>query len=99
LCSSQWDGNYTSVVGAKTPVYLVIGESDEYYGSAPFKKAYNKLYKQYQKQGYTQKQIARYLVLDVKSASYFKEGGVSNQHGGGASLFSKDKTIMRWLFR
>jgi hypothetical protein len=99
LCSSQWDGNYTSVVKSKTPVYLVVGESDEYYGSTPFKNAYNKLYKQYQKKGYTKKQINSRLVLDVKSASYFQEGGVSHQHGGGAALFSKDEAIMGWLFK
>jgi predicted peptidase len=99
LCSSQWDGKYAPVVKLKTPVYLVVGESDEYYGSQPFKTAYNKLYKQYQKKGYTKKQISKRLVLDVKSASYFKKGGVSNQHGGGAALFSKDETIMGWLFK
>lgn len=31
MCSSQWDGAYEPVVETKTPVYFVIGESDEYY--------------------------------------------------------------------
>ena len=36
MCSSQWDGKYEPVVKAKTPVYFVIGENDEYYTSEPF---------------------------------------------------------------
>ena len=32
-CSSQWDGAYEPVVESRTPVYLAVGESDEYYGS------------------------------------------------------------------
>lgn len=40
MCSSQWDGAYEPVVEMKTLVYFVIGESDEYYGSEPFKEAY-----------------------------------------------------------
>ena len=39
MCSSQWDSAYEPVVEMKTPVYFVIGESDEYYGSEPFKEA------------------------------------------------------------
>ena len=39
MCSSKWDGVYEPVTEAKTPVYFVIGESDEYYGSEPFKEA------------------------------------------------------------
>ena len=29
MCSSKWDGAYESVTEAKTPVYFVIGESDD----------------------------------------------------------------------
>lgn len=32
--SSQWDGSYEPVVKARVPVYIVIGENDEYYGLA-----------------------------------------------------------------
>ena len=34
-CSSQWDGAYEPVAEAQVPVYLVIGEGDEYYGPGP----------------------------------------------------------------
>ena len=37
MCSSKWDGVYEPVTEAKTPVYFVIGESDEYYGSELFR--------------------------------------------------------------
>ena len=36
--SSKWDGDYSSTVNNETPVYFVIGENDEYYGSEPTKK-------------------------------------------------------------
>lgn len=97
MCSSQWDGKYMPVVKAKTPVYFVIGESDEYYGQTPFKKAYQTLYDLYKKQGMSEKQIHNLLVLDIKGADYFAGTKVTYQHGGGY-LFCRDKNIMGWLF-
>lgn len=97
MCSSQWDVAYEPVVRAKTPVYFVIGESDEYYGSAPFKKAYQTLYDLYQKQGLSRNEIDKLLVLDVKGKDYFAGTKVTYQHGGGY-LFCRDKQIMGWLF-
>ena len=98
MCSSQWDGEYEPVVKAKTPVYFVIGENDEYYSSKPFKDAYQKLYNLYRKQGLCEKQIEKLLVLDVKDSSYFQITGITYQHGGGY-LFCRDKNIMGWLFK
>lgn len=98
MCSSQWDGEYEPVVKAKTPVYFVIGESDEYYSSEPFKRAYQKLQDLYRKQGLCEKQIEKLLVLDVKGSSYFQGTGITYQHGGGY-LFCRDKDIMGWLFK
>lgn len=98
MCSSQWDGEYQPVVLAKTPVYFVIGESDEYYGSKPFKEAYEKLYELYRKQGLSKKEIDHLLVLDIKDSSYFQGTGITYQHGGGY-LFCRDKNIMGWLFQ
>lgn len=97
MCSSQWDGGYQPVVDAGTPVYFVIGESDEYYGSEPFKKAYRTLYRMYQKKGLTKEQIDKLLVLEVKDADYFAGTGITYQHGGGY-LFCRDRAIMEWLF-
>lgn len=97
MCSSQWDGAYEPVVQARTPVYFVIGESDEYYGAEPFKKAYRTLYNLYKKQGLSKCAINKLLVLDVKGADYFAGTPVTYQHGGGY-LFCRDKEIMGWLF-
>ena len=56
---------------AKTPVYFVIGESDEYYGSEPFKEAYQILYELYAEQGLAKSEIDNLLVLDIKEKNYF----------------------------
>lgn len=97
MCSSQWDGAYESVVEAETPVYFVIGESDEYYGSEPFKEAYQKIYELYKEQGLSESEIAKLVVLDVKGKDYFEGTPVTYQHGRGY-LFCRDKEIMGWLF-
>ena len=47
-CSSQWDGDYDATVKNQTPVYFVVGEDDEYYGSEPSREAYQKLHDLYE---------------------------------------------------
>ena len=96
-CSSQWDGAYAPVVESRTPVYLVVGEGDEYYGAQPTREAYDALHALYEQEGLSDGEIDRLLVLDIKDASYFESQGVSNQHGGG-NLFAQDSGIMGWLF-
>ena len=96
-CSSQWDGAYEPVAEARVSVYFVIGESDEYYGSGPSRKAYDRLHALYTESGLTEEEIGRLLVLDIKDAAYFAEGGAPNQHGGG-NLFARDPEIIGWLF-
>ncbi len=96
-CSSQWDGAYGPVVEARVPVYFVIGESNEYYGSEPSREAYNQLHELYTEAGLSEEEIDQLLVLDIKDAAYFTEGGAFNQHGGGF-LFAQDPEIMGWLF-
>ena len=96
--SSKWDGGYDAVVKSRTPVYLVVGENDEYYGSGPSEEAYEKIHDLYEKEGLSKKEIDDLLVLDVKDSSYFKEAGVTNQHGQGGALFFNDKKVMGWLF-
>lgn len=96
-CSSQWDGDYEPVVESRTPVYFVIGEDDEYYGSGPSREAYDTLREMYQDEGLTDEEIDEILVLDIKDADYFESQGVTVQHGGG-NLFAVDAEIMGWLF-
>ena len=94
---SKWDGAYESVTEAKTPVYFVIGESDEYYGSELFREAYQILYELYAEQGLAKSEIDNLLVLDIKEKNYFAGTKVTYQHGGGY-LFCRDEKIMGWLF-
>ena len=96
-CSSQWDGAYEPVAEARVPVYFVIGEGDEYYGSEPSRQAYDRLHDLYTAAGLTEEEIGQLLVLDIKDADYFRDGGAPSQHGGG-NLFAGDPEIMGWLF-
>ena len=96
--SSQWDGSYDAVVKSRTPVYLVVGENDEYYGSEPSEEAYQKIHDLYKDEGLSEDEIEKLVVLDVKKSAYFEKAGVTNQHGQGGQLFFQDKEIMGWLF-
>lgn len=97
-CSSQWDGDLDALVDAKTPVYLVIGENDEYYGSPSTINTYNEIVNLYHDDGLSDDEIDSLIVLDVKSHGYFSSQGINNEHGGGARLFASDSNIMGWLF-
>lgn len=97
-CSSQFDGDLDAVAKSRTPVRIVVGENDEYYGSQPSRDAYNKLHELYRGQGLSDEQIDEILMLDVRPASYFTSRGQSNEHAGGVPLFSHDREIMSWLF-
>lgn len=97
-CSSRWDGDDQALVDSRTPVYLAIGEADEYYGSAPTQQAYDQLHRLYEEAGLTDAEIDRLLVLDIKDSDYFTRQDVTNQHGGGAALFAHDADMMGWLF-
>lgn len=96
-CASQWDGDLNVLAESRTPVYLVVGREDEYYGSGPSQKVYDTLHELYQEQGLSEEEIGDLLVLDIKDRSYFTGKGVSNEHGGG-NLFAADGEIMGWLF-
>lgn len=95
--SSQWDGEYDSVAKAKLPVYIAIGRDDEYYGSKKSQNAYDTLYNLYKKQGLTDDEIGKILVLDIKERDYFTSRNMTSEHGGGG-LFAEDDAIMSWLF-
>ena len=95
--SSQWDGDLEAVAKQRLPVYLAIGQNDEYYGSAPTQEAYDTLHALYEEQGLSEEEIGELLVLDIKSHDYFTQRGMNNEHGGGG-LFAYDNEIMGWLF-
>lgn len=71
--------------------------SDEYYGSEPFKEAYQQIHELYKEQGLSESEIDKLVVLDVKDKDYFEGTQVTYQHGGGY-LFCRDKEIMGGLF-
>lgn len=96
--SSQWDGKYDKLIEAKTPLYMVIGENDSYYGSAKTKNAYNDMYKLYKESGLSDEEIDKILILDVKSHEYFTSKGYSDEHAG-CNLFAYEEDIMNWVFR
>lgn len=95
--SSQWDGEYEPVAEQRVPVYFAIGQGDEYYGSGPSQEAYDALHDLYVRQGLSEAEIDKLLVLDIKEHEYFSNQGMSNEHGGGG-LFAYDEEIMGWLF-
>ena len=97
-CSSRWDGDLEALVESETPVYLVIGENDEYYGSKSTIETYNDIVELYRAEGLTEEKISSLVVLDVKNRDYFASQGMSNEHGGGGKLFASDPEIMGWLF-
>ncbi len=92
--ASVWDGELAPLVQARTPIYFVIGESDEYYGSARISRTYEELCRLYRAEGLTEEEIDALAVLDVKDRAWF---GGGNQHGG-IGRVSHDETVMRWLF-
>ena len=95
--SSQWDGNLDVLANSKTPLYMVIGENDSYYGSTKAKNAYNNLQQIYKKQGLTDEEINNILVLDVKKHEYFTSQGIKDEHAG-LGLFAYDSNVMNWIF-
>ena len=82
MMASQWDGNPEPLVEAETPVYMIIGEDDSYYGSESLKSAYARLHTLYEEKGLSYSEIDDILVLNVKEADWFAERGISDQHGG-----------------
>lgn len=96
-CSSQWDGDPKPLAEAQTPVYMVTGESDSYYGSSSVSETYGELIELYREKGLSEEQIGKLVILDLKEQSYFDERGIQDQHGGGGS-FAHEEEIMGWLF-
>lgn len=93
MVSSQWDGDLETLANAGTPVYLATGEKDSYYGSESMKNACVRLRELYERQGLTDAEIDKIVILDVKDQEYFTQRGYTDQHGGGMA-FAKDEKIM-----
>ena len=96
-CSSQWDGDLDPLAKAGTPIYMVAGENDSYYGSSSVRETYDKLVQLYRDKGLTDDQIEKLVVLDLKDQAWFDARGIRDQHGGGG-YFAHEEDIMNWLF-
>lgn len=96
-CSSQWDGALEPLVKAGTPVYMVTGENDSYYGSSSVRETYQKLVELYREKGFSQEETDKLVVLDLKDQAWFDERNIRDQHGGGG-YFAHEEAIMNWLF-
>jgi len=97
MMASQWDGDLESLAKARTPVYMIIGEDDSYYGSESLKNTYAELHTLYEAKGLSDAEINDILVLNVKDADWFKERGISDQHGGGMA-FPEESGLLEWFF-
>ena len=97
LSSAYTSTSSLSIANAQTPLYIVIGENDSYYGSTRAINAYNSLQDIYENQGLSDEQINEILVLDVKEHEYFSSQGVSDEHAG-LGLFAYDEDVMSWVF-
>lgn len=99
---SRWEGDPAVLAEAEVPVYIAIGEHDDYYGSAPAQEGAERIRAAYRARGITEERIDELVVLDVKPTSYFVEHGFdvdASQHAAGGYLFAHDEEIMGWLFR
>ena len=97
MMASQWDGDLESLAKARTPVYMIIGEDDSYYGSESLKNTYAELHTLYEAKGLSDPEINDILVLNVKDADWFKERGISDQHGGGMA-FPEESGLLECFF-
>ena len=93
----KWDGTLELLVEARTPVYMIIGEDVSYYGSESLKNAYAELHTLYEAKGLSDAEIDDILLLNVKDADWFKERGISDQHGGGMA-FPEEPGLLEWFF-
>lgn len=94
--ASQWDGTYDSVAENKVAVYIYMAESDEYYGSAKARSAYDNLHKAYKNLGYSDTEIDSLLRIETPDDAFFNEKGIYNYHGGANVVFD-DSDNLNWI--
>lgn len=97
MMASQWDGEMELLAEARTPVYMIIGEDDSYYGSKSLKNAFAELHTLYEAKGLSDPEIDDILVLNVKEADWFAQRGIADQHGGGMA-FPEEPGLLEWFF-
>ncbi|MGI6590948.1 MAG: prolyl oligopeptidase family serine peptidase [Eggerthellaceae bacterium] len=99
---SRWDGDIDKLVQARTPVYMAIGERDDYYGPGPVRESYERIVAAYREEGLSDDEIHELIRLSIKPTNYFTSHGFNaeaSQHSAGGYLFAHDAQIMGWLFQ
>lgn len=95
---SRWSGDIQPLVEAQVPVYMAIGEEDDYYGAQPDIEAYAAITQAYQRAGLPEERVKELVTLDVRPSSYFGQEGLQRgQHAAGGALFPHDEQVMGWL--
>lgn len=94
--ASQWDGTYEPVAENKVAVYIYMAESDEYYGSAKARSAYENLHIAYENVGYGNSEIDSFLRIETPDDAFFNEKGIFNYHGGANVVFD-DTDNLNWI--
>ena len=94
--SSKWEGDEEVIVKNRLPIYFVIGEHDESFGSEPFRETYEKIVSLYEQEKVAPEELEKLAVLDIKDDDYFTSRNCDRQHLG-ADLFAFDDDVMNWL--
>ncbi len=96
--SSQWDGSFETVAQAGTAVYVLMAQSDEYYGSERAEQAAQGLRDAYAAAGADDATIDSRVVLDLRSDAFCNSYGAYYYHGGAQCAY-QDPALLSWLLR
>ncbi len=94
--SSQWDGNFDTAAENGTAVYILMAQSDDYYGRDRAVAAYEGLRDSYEAQGMGETEIDNLLRLDLRPDEYFNAYGLYSYHAAGMAALN-DPQIIRWI--
>ena len=106
--SSQWDGDPSLLVNARTPLYMFTAENDSYYGSEPVRGAYDRMRALYEQAGLSGEEIEGLLRMDIRTDEEMDALSALNgprtgrpyavdYHGAG-TLAALDENVMNWVF-
>ena len=94
--ASQWDGTYDPIAENGVAVYIYMADSDEYYGSAKARSAYESLHEAYENAGWSNRDIDQVLRIETPDDAFFNRQGIYNYHGGANVVFD-DPDNLNWI--
>ena len=106
--SSQWDGDPSLLVNARTPLYMFTAENDSYYGSEPVRGTYDRMRALYEQAGLSGEEIDGLLRMEIRTDEEMDALSALNgprtgrpsavdYHGAG-TLSALDENVMNWVF-